>query len=302
MKPKIFVFTNGYKGTWPSIQYGAWLAKNMQTSLVLTGIIEHMDRESFVEEIFSRSVSHFQEQGIEYDLLLEEQNAEDAVVQAAANDSPERLIVFGPFGRPHIRRLVVGRSFRHIMAESRSPILYVPALRLPLKHVLVCMGGLGYAVTVENLAISMAQVSGANVTLLTVVPPVELDYPEARFIQKNWRTLSQTDTLPGRVLRTALRNARAAGVRAVSKTRHGNVIEEIMREIKEGDYDLVCMGSPYSTQSLRHLYTPNATADVAESAQCPILTARYMEDEVPAVEAYRKVKENAPPRQQKLLK
>jgi len=42
-----------------------------------------------------------------------------------------------------------------------------------------------------------------------------------------------------------------------------------------GEYDLICMGSPHSAHSLRHLYTPNVTAEVAEAANCPILTARY---------------------------
>jgi nucleotide-binding universal stress UspA family protein len=52
-------------------------------------------------------------------------------------------------------------------------------------------------------------------------------------------------------------------------------VEEVLKEIKQGDYDLVCMGSPYSSHSLLHLYTPNVTAEVAETAHIPILTARF---------------------------
>ena len=41
------------------------------------------------------------------------------------------------------------------------------------------------------------------------------------------------------------------------------------RKFKDGDYDLVCMGSPYSASALRQFYTPNVTAEIAESYLLP---------------------------------
>jgi nucleotide-binding universal stress UspA family protein len=58
-------------------------------------------------------------------------------------------------------------------------------------------------------------------------------------------------------------------------TRVGNIVEQILEELKEGDYDIVCMGSSYSTDSLRKLYTPNVTAEIAEIVHLPVMTARY---------------------------
>ena len=54
-----------------------------------------------------------------------------------------------------------------------------------------------------------------------------------------------------------------------------NLIEQILTEVKVGNYDMICMGSPYSTHSLRQLYTPNITAEIAELVHCPVMTARY---------------------------
>ncbi len=53
------------------------------------------------------------------------------------------------------------------------------------------------------------------------------------------------------------------------------MIEEILGELEEGDYDLVCMGSQHSAQGLRQLYAPNVTAEVAEVIGCPVLTVRH---------------------------
>ncbi|HEX9007068.1 MAG TPA: universal stress protein, partial [Bacteroidota bacterium] len=110
--------------------------------------------------------------------------------------------------------------------------------------------------------------------LLHVAPPVDLDYPAARTEREHWRDLETTDTNTGRHIRQALDAARAAGLRAELRARQGNIIEEIVAEVGEGDYDLVCMGSSYSRHGLRQLYGPNVTDAVAERVACPLLTVR----------------------------
>jgi nucleotide-binding universal stress UspA family protein len=77
-------------------------------------------------------------------------------------------------------------------------------------------------------------------------------------------------------LREALDLAQRVGLNARIVTRQGNVVEEILAEIKEGNYDLACMGSSYSAHSLRQLYAPNVTAEVAEAELCPVLTVRHL--------------------------
>jgi nucleotide-binding universal stress UspA family protein len=71
---------------------------------------------------------------------------------------------------------------------------------------------------------------------------------------------------------------RRAGFQPEFKVRHGDVVHQIIDEVRKGDYDLVGMGSAYSAHSLRHLYTPNVTAEVAEELEIPILTVRQAYD------------------------
>jgi nucleotide-binding universal stress UspA family protein len=140
---------------------------------------------------------------------------------------------------------------------------------------LVSIGGLGYAESAENLAFQMAAIWKAEVLILHVIPPSDLDYPTTREVRDHLDDLVETDTLPGRNLRKALGLAREAGLTAKVITRSGDIVEQILAEITDGDYDMVCMGSSYSAHSLRQLYTANITAEVAEIAHCPVLTARY---------------------------
>ena len=121
--------------------------------------------------------------------------------------------------------------------------------------------------------------SRAEITLLHVVSPVELDYPTARAELDHWQSLAETDTPVGRSLRLAMESAEAANLKTIVKGRRGKVVEEILAEIKSGGYDLVCMGSPFSGNALRQLYAPNVTAEVSEGSGCPVITARFKREE-----------------------
>jgi nucleotide-binding universal stress UspA family protein len=162
------------------------------------------------------------------------------------------------------------------MEQIQGPMLYVPNVRLPLRHVLISSGGLGYEVDAENLAMQMATLSRAEVTILHVIPPTDLDYPTTRNVREHVTDLEDTDTVLGRSLRKGLDIAKTAGLNAKLTTRQGHIIEEILAEVRRGNYDLVCMGSRYSTHALRQLYTPNVTAEVAEVVNCPVLTVRHL--------------------------
>jgi len=279
MKTELLVATNGFKGTWAAIEYGAWLAELMQARITLLGVSESpkpgaMDDHPPLENIFAKAIALFQTKGVEYSLEIGNGQAEQ-VIPERANQS-HFLTVVSPLGRSRLRHWLTGRSFRGLMEEIKGPILYVPSVRLPLQRLLISAGGLGYEVDAENLALQVATLSRADVTILHVIPPSGLDYPTTRDMRQHAGDLQDTDTVLGRSLRKGLEIAEAAGLNAKLTTRQGHVVEEILAEVKKGNYDLVCMGSRYSAHALRQLYTPNVTAEVAEGANCPLLTVRHL--------------------------
>ena len=278
MESKLLIATNGFTGTLPAIEYGAWLAVNLGAKVTLLGVDEEhnpaaIDDHHPLEDVFARAVELFKQSGVEYQLEVENGNAEDIIPRKAQQG--DFITVLGPLGRSQIHRLISGRSIRHLMEEIEQPLLYVPESRLPLKKLLICLGGLGYEVTAEHIAMQVAIKTRAEVTLLHVIPHMDLEYPTVKAVRENAEHLADTDTPVGRSLRQALTIAKEDGLIANVKARQGNVVEEILAEVKEGNYDLLCMGSVYSSNALRQLYAPNVTADLAEASLCPILTARY---------------------------
>jgi nucleotide-binding universal stress UspA family protein len=279
MKSELLIATNGFKGTWRAIEYGAWFAQSMQMKVTLLGVAEKtgqptLDEHPPLEEIFADAVELFQKMGLEYNLEVRNGEAEQAI-SARANQG-DFITVVSPLGRSRLRHLLSGRSFHTLTEQIKGPILYVPEVRLPLKRLLISAGGLGYEVTAEHLAFQVAASTRADVAILYVMPPTDLDYPTTRDVRQHVKDLQDTDTVLGRSLKEALHAAQEAGLNAKLITRQGHVVEEILTELKEGNYDMVCMGSHYSAHALRQLYMPNITAEVAEAASCPMLTVRRM--------------------------
>lgn len=278
MESELLITTNGFKGTWFAIEYGAWLAEIMGMKVRLLGVNEKLNPAAIddhhpLEDVFERAMALFQEKGLEYSLEVRNGVAEYVIPENS--NSGNYITVVSRLGRPQLKRLITGRSIRPLMEQVKGPILYVPEMRLPLKKILISAGGLGYEEAAENLALQVAAVNQADVTILHVVPLTELDYPTTRGVREHMKDLAETNTLPGRSLRHALEIAQKAGLNAKAIARQGIIVEEILTELKEGNYDMVCMGSSYSANTLRQYYAPHVTAEVAEAAHCPMLTARY---------------------------
>jgi len=278
MAVELLITTNGFKSTLPAIEYGAWFAKIMRMKITLLGVTESLNPAAIddhhpLEAVFEHAVSLFKERDVQYSLEVQKGEAELVIPEKA--NSGDYITVVGPLGRPQIKRWLTGRSIRPLMERIKSPILYVPELRLPLRKLLVGVGGIGYAESAENLAFQVAVASHADVTILHVIPSTDLDYPSTRGVREHLDDLASTDTLPGRSLKKALNIAQGLGLNTKVTARQGNIVEEILIEIREGNYDIVCMGSPYSASALRQFYTPNVTAEIAEAVHCPVMTARY---------------------------
>jgi nucleotide-binding universal stress UspA family protein len=278
MENRLLICTNGFEGTWPSVEFGSWMAGAIGASASLLAILEdgadaRPAAKRQLEELVARARALFTAKG--FDLTIERQsgNAEDMIPMAADRD--DCIAVLGRLGRPILRRFLVGRSIRSLLQDISTPVVYVPHACLPVRKMLFCAGGLGYDMNAEHLGVRLGLAAEAKATLLHVAPPVDLEYPTATAEREHWRDLVNTDTLTGRNLRRALDQARAAGLDVEIKMRQGSVVEEIQAEAREGGYDLICMGSGHSARGLRQFYEPNVTDEIAESSACPVLTARY---------------------------
>jgi len=275
----LLLCTNGEPASYAALEYGSWIANVMGLPVVLLGILEAVKDEKKVKKLVERASAGLAERGVPYRVQFETGRGSIVISRLAAEG--DFIVVVGPLGRPAWRRFVQGRSFRRILARVEAPIFYVRQSCNRLENILICMGGLGYSLNVQNLCLRLAKISRAKVTLLHVVEPVSFRYPISREVIDHWREIPATNTPQGKALRQAMLKFESSGISVELKIRRGSAVHEILEEIQQGKYDLVGLGSPYSAHSLRHAFLPNVTAEVAEAITCPVLTARYQPESTP---------------------
>ena len=271
MKNKILLVTNGCTENWATIQYAVEMAKTMDLPITLLGVVEKMDAEHPVEEVFSRAVGLFQEKGIPYALQLVNGDTEEILAKTEWDENT--YLCVGTLGRSQFRHWFAGRSFRKILENVPAPIFYVREARFPIKKILVCFSGLEYVGNAKEIGLRIGEYTGAEVKLLHVIPPVESDHLPTKKPAENTEAL--VDESPARALKDAQKEASGKGVQSNVVVRQGNIVKQILEELNAQKYDLICMGSSFgNADSMRHHYAPNVTAEIAEAVNCPILTAR----------------------------
>jgi nucleotide-binding universal stress UspA family protein len=276
---RLLLCTNGSELNRPALEYGIWLAELLQLPVVLLGVIETPRQRPQVEAFIKDAAADLAAMHISYQIDYD--SGRGSVVIARYTHLGNFITVVGPLGRPVWRRVVQGRSFRRLLAKIEYPIIYVPKASLPVKRILLCMGGLGYAQAVLNFAIFLAQATGARITLLHVVEPVSLEYPISKQIERNWEHILETETPQGRNLKHAIKAMENANLIFDFKVRHGNIVHEILDELHTGEYDLIGMGSHYGVHNLRQMYLPDVTSEVAEELNCPVITVRVGHELIP---------------------
>jgi nucleotide-binding universal stress UspA family protein len=83
-------------------------------------------------------------------------------------------------------------------------------------------------------------------------------------------------TREGVHLATALQALQALGVNCVAKVRHGLVVDEIIAETRDGNYDLLIIGA-HVAHGLNRWLLDDVTAHVLEETQVPVLVVRMLQ-------------------------
>ncbi|MBC8446277.1 MAG: universal stress protein [Chloroflexi bacterium] len=272
----LLLCTDGTSRSDPALAFGCRLAALLKAQVTVLGTSVRSDWEPTLSRSLTDACAELSAAGLRCGTVIRQELPRRAIV-AQATEACYDLIVVGLLERGRMRRWLRGPSTRRVLRDVAAPVLVVPADRPVLRHVLLCSGDLWYPAETIQLVGQIAQAARAGVTLLHVVPQPLLRYPILREVEDAWGALLQTDTPQGRSLKAGRDALRGLGIETGVRLRHGPVAEQIMSEIREGEYDLVALGSTYAARGLRHYFVSSITDFVVEHAGRPVLAVRHRE-------------------------
>jgi nucleotide-binding universal stress UspA family protein len=175
------------------------------------------------------------------------------------------------------RQRLIPSHFRvisqRIIKHSPIPIMLIRDIRGKLERMLVCTGGLNISQPVIELSTKLAGMAGLHATLLTVAAAVPSMYTGMMEMEETLEELLETDTPLAQHLRNSAEILTKSGIQAEIKVRHGDVVEAILEETAEGEYDLVVLGETHA-QTLRGLLLGNITQQIINRAPSAVLISK----------------------------
>lgn len=269
--PHITLVTNGAPDSLPAVDYGIWLAGVLKTNASLLGLQEHGRWETQLPAALSYAQTQLESLGIRHQVVHWQGNAETLLQTQASNGN--NLFVFGPLGRSGLLRWVRGRSLRRILLRLQAPCIYVRQAPHKLRHILVCIGGLGYSLPVLESAILLAEIAKASITLMHIIEPGGYQYPTVDRMRTHATDFLHSHTPQADNLAYAVQAAKERQLETHTIIRQGHVLAEIYTAASSGEYDLIGLGSHYRGQGMRSLASANITVQVAERIDLPVLIA-----------------------------
>jgi len=99
-------------------------------------------------------------------------------------------------------------------------------------------------------------------------------YADLVAMEENVEALLNSGSELGRNLAAEKQALEKLGVRAQVRVRHGFVLDQLFREVNEGQYDMIVTGSSRGRGALRHYIMGDITREIVNRAECPVLIAR----------------------------
>jgi len=246
------------------------LANATHARTTLLGIAEQSVDEGALRQALEKQATALLNVGVDPRIVV---GSGEPILQILSETSAKKydLVVIG--ARLKESRGLFWRSQRtyELIKTIEPPVMVAIGKCEHLARFLVCTGGKHYIDEAVKLTANLAAALDAEVTLLHVMPE-----PPAIFV--NLARMESNVDASGSDLGRSLFAQREAfqklGVTVHIRLRHGLVVDEVFKEVDEGDYDVIVSGSSRARGPLRHYIMGDLTRSILNRSQCPVLVAR----------------------------
>ncbi len=182
------------------------------------------------------------------------------------------LLVIGAKERPSLPEYVLGTVAQRVVTDAPCSTLVVKGSRDAVSRILVCTGGKPQGEVAVKMGATLARAAGATVTLLHVTAPIPAMYTGLAEMEEHLDEFLRTDTPEARHLKRGAQILQTEDVPGEIEIRHGAVVEQILREARDGDYDLIVIGAT-ARGALAGYLLGDIGRRILELARRPVLVA-----------------------------
>jgi nucleotide-binding universal stress UspA family protein len=264
----ILMCSDGTPASDNAARLGGLLAGATKAQVTLLGIAENQSDAQPLRRALDQEADILRRANAEPRIVI--QSGEPiAQILSETSSSKYDIIVIGSR-----RRNASGRTYEIIKAVEPS-VLVAIGTQERLSRILLCSGGKHFIDDAVRLTGTLAAALHAQVTLFHVMAEPPAIYAHLRELEEDVTTLLASGSELGRNLVAEKKALEKLGVVVNVRVRHGFIIDQLLDEMREGNYDLIVTGSSRARGPLQHYIMGDVTQRILDSAECSVLVVRY---------------------------
>jgi nucleotide-binding universal stress UspA family protein len=270
---KILICSDGTQSAETAIYLGGLLAEPLKAEATLLGIAERSQDEQPLRDALQKQAELLQGSGVSPVLAVQSGEPVRQILDQTSKSKYD-LVVIGARWTGAVGEYWRSTKTYEVIKSVQPPVLVAIGESKQLKRFLVCTGGKEFIEQAVQFAGKLAAAMRASVTLLHVMAEPPAMYADLVRLEEDVGQLLESKSELGTNLRRQKRELERLGVSAEVRLRHGIVIDQVFAEAREGDYDLIVIGTSQARGLLRHYIMGDLTRSILNHANVPVLVAR----------------------------
>jgi nucleotide-binding universal stress UspA family protein len=249
------------------------LAPRCRAGVTLLGVAEKPNDEQPLQAALEKEAQVLRTAGVSLQMLVRAGDPIREVVDLSAANKFDVTVIGARGQGPSGLHLRSNKTYEFVKGVH-SPVLVALGESEELRRFLVCTGGKKYIDEAVRLTGEIAACAGASITLLHVMAEPPAIYVDLVEMEEDVDRLIASGSELGENLRAQKQTLEKLGVPVELRIRHGIVLEQIFKELREGNHHLIVTGSSQSTGPFQHYIMGDLTRGILNRADCPVLVAR----------------------------
>jgi len=270
---KILFCSDGSAAAENAVRFGALIAEGCHAETAVLGICEQPGTQDALLKSLRRSQELLKEHSLDAELTTKSGQPVTEIIKRT-REIPCDLVVIGAERRPGRTPALRSVKAYQIIEAVTPPVLVVLGHRPALRRILLCSGGGEQAGKAVELTGLIAGGAHAEVTLFHVSPAPPAMFAGLLQREEDTDRWLASDSALSRGLRQQQETLTRLGVTCTVRLRAGLVLSEVVRELRQGEYDLVVAGSSLAGGPLRAYMLGNVAREIVNHAEWPVLVVR----------------------------
>ena len=269
----ILICSDGTPASDNAVRLGSGVARAIKSRVTLLGIAENPGEEQPLRQALDRETDMLQSMGVERQTVIQ---TGEPISQILDETSVKKydFIVIGSRRTEASGHFWQSRRTYEIIKAVEPPVLVAIGACERISRILLCSGGKHFIDPAVRLTGTLAAALHAEVTLFNVMAEPPAIYAHLIELEEDVDALLRSGSELGRNLLAEKKALEKLGVAVQVRVRHGFIVDQLLEEMREGNYDLIVSGSSRARGPLRHYIMGDVTEAILENAECSVLVAR----------------------------